>query len=469
MLDTRRYIKKILDIDFRHSVKNSVVKLAISLVLALVFIYFAPLGGLEGEARSALFILIFAAFLWISEAIPAFAVSLLVIGLEIMLLGFSELDFGSSEWERYLQPWASPLVFLFFAGFIMALAAKKSGVDMWLAKKVLLFAGDRSINVLVGVSGITFLLSMFISNTATASLMISVIAPIIASLGSKNPFQKALLLGVAIGANLGGMGTIIGTPPNAIAVGILRGSAPNFLEWMMLALPPALLLMVCAVFVLIKLYPSSEERIDLEHLRSMDDIGNALSKSVVMGVFALTIGLWLTTPLHHIPTTVISFIPVIVFTVFGIIDAEDIKEIKWDVIILIAGGLSLGVGIQSSGLAAWFADVINPCEAGFEAAVVIFCYAVVLVSNFMSNTAASNIMLPLIFALSINAGDTGYLGVVAVALSASFAMVLPISTPPNAIVFSSGKIGSREFLKIGLLIGVFAPIVVFGWFYLFWM
>ncbi|MFP4332909.1 MAG: SLC13 family permease [Campylobacterales bacterium] len=476
MLDSRRYISKLVNLNFKHSVPHSIIKFLGSFALAFVVAYLIPFSGLSEDARAAFFILIFSAGLWISEAIPAFAVSLLLIGLEIMLIGFKELDFETNkEWALYLQPWASPLVFLFFAGFVMASAASKTGLDLWLAKRVLLLAGSKPKNVLTALMGVTFILSMFVSITATAAMMITVLLPIIASLKNGNPFAKAALLGVAVAANIGGMGTIIGTPPNAIAVGILGSDAPNFLEWMFLALPPAFLMVFVFRYILIKLYPSNQEEVDLEHIKNMrsESSGDGrfgLDRFVVIITFFLTISLWLSSPLHHIPTTVVSFLPVIVFTIFGITDVEDIRELRWDVIILIVGGLSLGLAISTTGLAEWLADAIAPENASLFILSLTFCYGVVVVSNFMSNTAASNIMLPIIAALALSSGETFVqVAVVSVALSASFAMMLPVSTPPNAIIYSLEKAESKDFFKIGLIAAIIGPMAVWGWFYLFYL
>ena len=481
MLDSRRQIRKLLDFDFRHSSKQAGVKFTLSFLFAWSLAFIPEYAGLSPAGVSTLFILLFAASLWVSEAIPAFSVSLLIIALEIVLLGFPGFDFSSGDkaWESYLKPWSSPLVFLFLAGFIMAAAASKTKLDLWLAKKVLFFVGDRPKNVMTGLIVITFVLSMFVSNTATTAMMMAVLTPILAGMRSDNPMQIGILLAVTVAANIGGMGTIIGTPPNAIAVGILGSSAPSFVGWIMLALPPAVMLVILLRWLLLYLYPSNENRINIDGLRGVDHFDDSTTafthiptvpswkKIVVAGVFVLTITLWLTGPLHHIPTTVVSFLPVVIFTIFGIIDVEEIRMIRWDVIILIIGGLSLGQAVSQSGLAAWMAALIPLEGISFVVVVGLFAYAVVVISNFMSNTAASNIVLPLVMAVATGLlPESSQMAVVAVALSASFAMMLPVSTPPNAIVYSSGKIHSRDFLRVGLAVGLLGPVLTLSWLYL---
>jgi len=477
MLDTRRHLRGFYKKGYYLPFKFIVSSFSLSLIFALC-LSFIPEYPISKDANYTLFILIFAAGLWISEAIPAFAVSLLIVAMEIVLLGFSNFDFSSnsSEWKYYLAPWSSPLIFLFLAGFIMAEAASKIKLDIWLAKKVLFFVGQDPKKIMIGIIFITFVLSMFVSNTATAAMMLTVAYPLINSLKDDNQFKKTILLSIVIAANLGGMGTIIGTPPNAIAVGALGENAPSFIAWMMIALPPALLTVsILAYFVYLR-YPSSEKFIDLnsvQYVDHYDDTSKDFSKTptvpswkkkVTVAIFVVTILLWLTTPLHHIPIAVISFLPIIGFTLFGIIDADDMNKIRWDVIILIIGGLSLGLAVSHTGLDSYIATLI-PME-GFSALLLmfIFTYIVVIISNFMSNTAATNIMIPIVIALATTISNEASLPLaIAVALSASFAMCLPVSTPPNALVYSTKMLGGKEFLFVGIIGGIIGPLIIVFW------
>ena len=480
MLDTRRELKEFLNHAYKLSLKFVFTAFTLSFVIAYS-VAFLPTYSLSQEATHTLFILIFAAGLWISEAIPAFAVSLLVIALEIVMLGFVDLDFagGSEEWKVYLQPWSSPLVFLFLAGFIMAAAATKTKLDVWIAKKILFIVGAKPHNIISGLIGITFVLSMFISNTATAAMMMTILIPLLTHIKNNNPFRKAIFLAVMIGANLGGMATIIGTPPNAIAVGILGSSAPSFIGWIFLALPPAVLVTIILRFVILKLYPSNENFIDLRVIKEVEHFDDSTKKFskipelpswkkyVTMILFALTILMWLTGPLHHIPTTVVSLIPIIGFTLFGIIDADDIASIRWDVIILIIGGLSLGLAVSNTGLDMWFATLISTDGLSVLLLMFVFSYIVVIVSNFMSNTAATNVILPIVIAIAVTISQNAtQIVVVAVALSASFAMSLAVSTPPNAIIYASKNVNSKDFLILGAVAGLIGPACVILWLYL---
>jgi sodium-dependent dicarboxylate transporter 2/3/5 len=477
MLDERRSIRQFIDEAYKTPLQFIFRSFTLTLLFALG-VAFIPEYSLSKEGVFTLFILLFAAGLWMTEAIPAFAVSLLVIALEIVLLGFSDFDFasGSKEWEAYLKPWSSPLIFLFLAGFIMASAASKTKLDLWLAKKVLFFVGGRPKNIISGLIGVTFVLSMFVSNTATAAMMLTVLTPLLLHVNQANPFAKAMLLSVVVGANIGGMATIIGTPPNAIAVGILGANAPTFIGWMGYALVPSVLMALILRYVILKLYPSTEPFIDIRSIKEVEHFDDSTKKfskiptvpswkkKVTIILFALTVGLWLTGPLHHIPTTVVSLVPIIGFTLFGILDADDICRIRWDVIILIVGGLSLGLGVSNTGLDLWLASFVPTQTLGMLMVVVVFSYLVVLVSNFMSNTAAANIMLPIVIAIATTVStESSEIAVIAVALCASFAMILPVSTPPNAIMYSSNKVQAKDFLILGLVAAVLGPIITISW------
>ena len=479
MLDTRRYLRNI--IDSTHFIKPSqaFVNFFISLFIA-VFIAFIPEYDLSKQGVYALFILVFAAGLWITEAIPAFSVALLIIALQILLLGFEGFNFKEGgDWTIYLNQWSNPLVFLFLAGFIMAIAASKTKLDIWIAKKVLFFVGGKPHNIISGLIAITFVLSMFVSNTATAAMMMTVISPILMTIKEDNPFSKAALLAVVIGANLGGMCTIIGTPPNAIAVGFLGEDAPSFIGWMVLASPAAIITAIALRQLILKLYPSSQGYISLKRLNELEDdttkkpaTKNSVAvadwkKKVVLITFSVTIGLWLSEPLHHIPTTVVAFLPIVVFTLFNIIGPDDMKEVRWDVIILIIGGLSLGFSVTQTGVDSQIASMMPTQGISIILIMAIFSYMVVVVSNFMSNTAATNIILPIAVAIgaTYSAAD-GYMTAIVVALSASFAMMLPVSTPPNAIVYSSKALASKNFLILGAAAAIVGPLAVFGWLYI---
>jgi sodium-dependent dicarboxylate transporter 2/3/5 len=446
-------------------------KFLICLAVAAAVAWLPDWPGLEPAAQSALFVLIFAAALWISEAIPAYAVSVLVIALQIALLGrpgggFAE---GPDDWEIFIRPWADPLLWLFFGGFVMGAGAVKTGLDRQVAVRVLTRIPPRPGWILFAVMGVTMLFSMFMSNTATSVMMVAVLGPLLASLAKEDPFGRGLLLGVAFAASLGGMGTIIGSPPNAIAAGALGRDSITFAAWMGAGLPVALVLAAGVWTYLWLRYPSQQSRIDFEPLRRA-----AAEKAEVPAwhlvfvvlVFVVTVGLWLTGALHGIPSTVVSFLPITAFSVGRILEASDIRKLPWDVLLLLAGGLSLGVGIRETGLAGWIVDLVPLGHMPPLAVALVFAYLALWLSNFMSNTAAANILVPVAITFA-GAGGGQTMLVVPIALAASAAMLLPISTPPNAIVYGQGRHSMKDFTAVGVMMGVAAPplVVLWCWWY----
>jgi sodium-dependent dicarboxylate transporter 2/3/5 len=442
---------------------------AVSLAVALLV---PESAGLSPAARRALFILVLAATLWVTEAVPAFAVGILVIGLKIALLGRPGGVFAQSErdWEQFVVVIGHPLVWLFFGGFVLAAGMARTGLDRWLAARVLGRLGDSPSSLLLGIMGITFVLSMFMSNTATTAMVLAMLAPLLATLDESDAFGRGLLLGVAVAANLGGMGSLIGTPPNAIAVGALselpEGRDVSFLEWMMLGLPVALGLMGIAWLAIARLYPARGE------LRfSGWDAGPAEGEAAVpawqkIGVsatLALTVGLWLTTQWHALPTAAVSFIPIVVFTTTGILGAREIRGLNYDVLFLLAGGLALGQVMMMTGLSTWIVDRLPEEALGVAGVAVLMAYVTVVLSNFMSNTAAANVLIPI--------GVTMAVGLEAriaipIALAASLAMCLPIATPPNAMAYAAGRCRTGDFMRLGLLMGLIGPLIAVLWVWL---
>lgn len=461
--DTRAEYKRILGhLEFDSSA--AFLKVIACLAVAVMIAFLPAYPGLSEAGRWTLGIISFCGFLWMTEAIPAFAVALLGIGLQIMILGapggvlLSEDD--KKGWEIFVEPWASSSMWLFFGGFILAKAASRTGLDRGIAEKLLLLAGTRPERVLLVAMGTTFVFSMFLSNTATAAMMIAILAPMLANCGSGTA-AKALIIGVAFAANLGGMGTIIGTPPNAIASGLLNDVYPvDFLRWMLFGLPPAALLVTGLWLFLSRNVKSADFHLDALTPGELEIVNSdrpvRWQRWTVLVVFVSTVALWLSGSWHQIPTAVVSFVPIVVLSTTGVIRGAEIRSLDWDILILLAGGLSLGVGVSQSGLAEWFAAQLGSLSIAPWAIAMVFCLLTLVLSNFMSNTAAANILIPIGIASGMSASGPSEAAAFAIpmALSASAAMCLPISTPPNAIAYATGKIRSKDFLLPGAAVGL---------------
>lgn len=469
--DTRAEYKRILG-HLEFSSGRALLKFLGCLLAASLIAFLPTYPELSEGGRWTLAIILFCGMLWMTEAIPAFAVALLGIGLQIMVLGApGGVLFPESEtkaWERFVAPWASPSMWLFFGGFILAKASARTGLDRDIAERLLLLGGTKPDRILLVAMGTTFVFSMFLSNTATAAMMIAILGPMLANCGSSRAC-RALIIGVAFSANLGGMGTIIGTPPNAIASGLLEQVRPvDFLTWMLFGLPPAVLLVSglwlvlrrqvrSAVFSLTGVEEDKEVSSETP-IHPNADVLPRWQRWLVLIVFILTVALWLSGSWHGLPTAVVSFVPIVILSITGVIRGVDVRNLDWDILILLAGGLSLGVGVSESGLAEWLAGRLGELSIAPWAMAMVFGFLTLLLSNFMSNTAAANILIPIGIAAGVASGGSAEAAAFAIpmALSASAAMCLPISTPPNAIAYASGRVQAKDFLLSGAVIGIIA-------------
>lgn len=430
--------------------------------------------GLEAAPARMLFVLVLAAGLWLTEAIPAYAVGILVIALQILLLGnpdggiFAE---APDDWQTFVVVLGNPLIWLFFGGFVLSTAITRTELDQALAGRLVGWFGGSPAALLFGVMAGSLLFSMFMSNTATTAMMLAIVTPLAVILGN-SPYARGLLLGVPFAANLGGMATIIGSPPNAIAAGSLAyvpGQSVDFLGWMIYGLPPALVLFAVIWLYLRLRYPDTGDafqRIRATVTRQAETTVRAAStvpvwqRRITIITLLLTVALWITGQWTGLPTAVVSFVPITVFTATGILADKDVRGLPWDILLLLAGGLALGNGVRDTGLADWLVAMLPLAGLGELGVVLLLCYATLALSNLMSNTAAANILVPIAVVM---ASGFESLAVIPLALCASCAMCLPISTPPNAIAFSSGRLAASDFLRGGLLIGALAPPITVGW------
>jgi sodium-dependent dicarboxylate transporter 2/3/5 len=446
--------------------RNVILFLIAAVLAGSVVALLQSATGLPSETTYMAGIFIVAALLWVTEALPLFATALLVVGLEVLLLanpgGWAGLGFEQQptpDYRVFLAPIADPIIILFFGGFLLARASVKEGVDRALAGIILRVFRGRPLFVMLGLMMATALFSMWMSNTAATAMMITLVGPMLAQISDEDRIRKGLVLAIPFAANIGGMGTPISSPPNAVAVGFLSsaGYDVTFLDWMLVAVPLAAVLLLAAWLLLWTLFSPHAEDLMLEPVEHRVD-GRGL---FVLGVIALTIGLWLTDRWHGLPTAVVALVPAIAFTATGLLDQNDVNSLEWNILILIAGGIALGVGMQRTGLDQ---VLVQQLPAGGPFVLVGMILATLLISTFMSNTAAANLILPvgISFAASVgaaNALDPVQMGV-SIALVASMAMGLPVSTPPNAIAYASGELAARDFSLAGTLLGVLAAVLI---------
>ncbi|WP_086984055.1 SLC13 family permease [Vibrio aphrogenes] len=442
--------------------------IVIPLIVLFMPLSVFPFDGMTIVQQRVAAIFLFAALSWVLEPIPIYATSVAIICFELLLISDKSLVwFTGQQGEAWygtvmshteiMATFANPIIMLFLGGFFLAIAATKYRLDINLARVLLKPFGEQPKYMILGLMLITAMFSMFMSNTATTAMMLSILAPVMALLKPGDPSRTAFALCIPLAANIGGIGTPIGTPPNAIALKYLQGSSNiSFGEWMAFGVPFVVILMAFAWLFIIVLFPAKQKSISL-------DIKGQFLKTpqafVVYITFITTIVLWLMGGAHGMNSYTVAMIPVTVFLMTGIINKEDLKQISWDVLWLVSGGIALGLALDKSGLAALL--VYSIPFGNFSPYVVLVGAALLslLMANFMSNTATANLLMPIMAALGASMSSLEGMGgqttlILLVTFAASLGMALPISTPPNALAHATGHIQTSQMAKVGIFIGL---------------
>lgn len=459
--------------------QSKAIYFLLSIIAAFLFTYLISDDTFTQTQNYVLFTLLLAIGFWITEAIPPFAVGIFIVGFLIFLVGGSESNIPESpnyiDVKKLVSTWSNSVIWLLLGGFFLAEALKKTALDKKMFSFTVKMFGTKPKNLLFGIMLATALSSMIMSNTAVTAMMLASIMPLILKLGKDAPFSKALLLGIPAAASLGGMGTIIGSPPNIIAadaVNHLIGKTNydfhiGFLEWMIVGFPIAILLVIIFWFFLQKLYTAKVKVLDLNFVNETEEdefpLATKIKRRITLGVLIVTILMWLTGSLHGIPPAVVSGIPIVILTMVSIVNSDDVRKLPWDTLMLVAGGLSLGLAIEQSGLTDHFAVIFNNIQFSGLFLVILMSLITIVMSNFMSNTATVTILMPII---GIIPSGNPILIAVAIGLSASCALLFPVSTPPNAIAFGTGFVKQIDFRKGGLMIGIIGPTLIILWIYL---
>ncbi|MCP4956658.1 SLC13 family permease [Photobacterium aquimaris] len=445
-----------------------IIPILIPLIVLLLPASAFPIEGLTVIQQRVIAIFLLAALCWVMEPIPIYATSVVIIVLELLLLSDKSLylfrldqgqpHFGNlMSYSEIMATFASPIIMLFLGGFFLAMAATKYRLDVNLARVLLKPFGHQPKYVMFGLMLITAIFSMFMSNTATTAMMLSILAPVITLFGAKDPGKIAFALCIPVAANIGGIGTPIGTPPNAIALKYLTGeNLITFGEWMFFGVPFVAVLLVFAWWLINKLYPATQASIELTIQGKFLKTPKAITVYVT---FAVTILLWLMGSMHGMNSYTVALIPVAIFSLTGIINKEDLKKISWDVLWLVSGGIALGLALDKTGLAKLMVHSI-PFDA-FSPYVVLLGAAMLclLMANFMSHTATANLLMPIMAALGTSMVSLTPLGgevtlILVVTFAASLGMSLPISTPPNALAHATGHVESNQMARVGIVVGV---------------
>jgi sodium-dependent dicarboxylate transporter 2/3/5 len=448
-----------------YSQNKQVFLFLISLFAALTITALIHEPSYSQAQTYVLFLLVFSVGLWLTEAVPPFAIGLFIIAYLAFTQGSALFTSTPVDIKIYANTFSSSVIWLMMGGFFLASAMTKTKLDADLIQITMKVCGASPKRILFGLMMITMVFSMLISNTATTAMVIAALMPLLIKLGKGSPTAKALILGIPIAATTGGMGTLIGSPPNAIAVGVLinSGHPMDFVTWIYYGLPLTLFLTFLSWWVLVKLFMKEDEILSLdktEKTKNAIDKDFRIKRLTVFIILMVTLILWLTSPVHKLSASAVSAVPLVFLPLTGILKGEDIRAIGWDTLMLVAGGLALGTGLQETGLLELYAGKIAGLNVPHVVFFFLLAYTTMLFSNIMSNTATATVLIPLGMAIlpqySIQVA-------MIIGLSASTALFLPVSTPPNAIAYSTGLIEQKDLRIGGSLIGLLGPAVIVLW------
>ncbi|WP_417566972.1 SLC13 family permease [Marinobacter sp.] len=458
--------------------RSQVIGLILGAAFLLATIVLPPPETMGTEAWAALGLMLLMATWWSTEAIPIPATALLPIVL-VPALGLGSVGEATS-------PYANPIIFLFLGGFTLGLAMQRWNLHRRIALMTLKAVGSEPRRQIGGFMLATAFLSMWVSNTATAIMMLPIGLSVVGMMDTGNPegvrrYATALLLAIAYSASIGGIATLIGTPPNALLAAYLsenQGISVGFAQWMLLGIPVTIVMLVLAWWWLTRrdfgLDSSGDGGTAIrEELDALGPLGQG--EKLVAAVFLATAGAWIFRPLLSgslmpwlsdtgiaIAAAIVMFIiPVHASKREFLLDWETARGIPWGVLLLFGGGLAMAGVISSSGLAEWIAQSLGVAGTLPTLAMIVLVTGVIIfLTEVTSNTATAAAFLPLLGALAMSQGVSPLLLTVPAAIAASCAFMMPVATPPNAIVFSSGHMQISDMIRAGFALNLMGILVV---------
>jgi sodium-dependent dicarboxylate transporter 2/3/5 len=422
--------------------------------LGAFLIYTLAPGSLTPQGQVVLAVLFVAAALWLSEALPLFITSFIIAFLLIVWGGFGT--------QQVFRPFFDPIIVLFLGGFILARAFSRYKLDQLMAERILQIIGRRTNMVIFALMSLSVTLSMWMSNTASAALLLPISTEILQAsrVEEDDPLWKRFPLAVAYAATLGGLGTLIGSPPNALAQRFLQegGVEVSFLDWMVHMLPLVVVLLPVILVVLTLLFKSEVEELEM-HERELPEL--TLKAKVVTAITMLCMLLWLTGEQTGLSSYVVALIPIIIFFTFDLLGEDDLKVLHWETLILFGGGITLGEAVSASGVDVFIADSLATLITGLPSLVLLIVTAFVglIMTIVASNTGAAVLMMPIVMGLSRQFGWDPLPIVLVTTCGVSLDFILPVGTPPSALAYSTGKIRTDEMARAGLLLTVFVILV----------
>ncbi len=433
-----------------------------------IIIRLIPIEGLSPEGKAVLACTAWVALWWITEAVELPVTSI----LPILIFPLS----GALTIEQTTSAYGNPFIYLFLGGFVIGLAIENRNLHKRIAYNIIRVVGTGEKRVLLGMMAATAFLSMWISNTATAIMMLPIGVSVMNHFGNSQPFSKNLMLGIAYAASIGGIATLIGTPPNIILAGIVResmGYEISFLDWLLFGLPFSAILLLLTWLWLTRY---RVEKTDHSPALEMSSLGKMTpAEKRVALVFTLTAFFWITRSFiwnKYIPgldDTVIAIGGALLMFIIpagekneNLINWKEAKKLPWDVLVLFGAGLAIAKGFANTDLTVWLGAQFS--LLGFMPAaliVLLILAAINFLTEITSNTATASLILPLLITL----GASLHLDVLPLlagaAISSSCAFMLPVATPPNAIVFSSGKVRIGDMVRAGLFLNITSIVLTY--------
>ncbi|MEM2386854.1 MAG: SLC13 family permease [Candidatus Bathyarchaeia archaeon] len=455
--------------DFKRMVKLLVV--AASVLLAYFLTSF-----LEEKMRATFALLILASGLWVTELIP--------MGVTALVIALAQPFLGIQTFEKALAPFFSPTVALILGSFFLALAFEKQDLDEALAHRIVTRLGGDARRLVLGLMFTTAFLSMWLNNTATTALMITLALSLTVKCdrGGEENFYKVMVLGIAYSASVGGIATLIGTPPNMVAAGILHelvGYNLTFLGWSLYGLPITVILVVLIWLLLFKLFPVEGTCVQKPRRKV---VALNVRQKLTFAVFVLAAVLWVTSSLpeplvvllgwsgHGFSPGWVALLVTAILFLTGILSQHDIPRVDWNTVLLFGGGLSLGAAMDASGLTSWVGQSLAVAVGGGSTFVLfmVLGFSALIFTMIASNTASANVFVPIAISASLAVGINPVVPAVLVAICCSLDFMLPVGTPPNAIAYSTGKVRVKEMVKAGLLLDIVGALITIFFALTFW-
>jgi len=433
--------------------KEALVVLAFVVYVALMV---APFD-MAGDQQAIVALLALVAILWLSEVTPLFVTALLIPILLVLTT--------STDQKTVFAAFADPIIALFFGSFVIALALAHNGVDLRVSRLLNKLTKGSARGMVFGFLIVAALLGMWISNTATVSLLLPAALLVIKSgkLSTKAPrLTKSILFACAMGAAIGGMATPVGTPPNAIALRYLldAGHEISFTTWFSFGLPLVAILIPAVWFILTRVLSAEQPRIKLATPKSRAWSAKEIGTLLVLGG---TIAAWLTQPLHGITPAVIALLAAAICFAINLLTPASLAKVPYQALILFGGGLALGDAMVRSGLTKTLVDWITSVVQDQPAMLVLaflMLFAIAL-TTIASNTASAALLVPIVLSIATQMGIPAVPLVITTTLALSIDFLTPIGTPPAALIHSTGLVHARDFVRVGSLVSITAATIIF--------